>query len=488
MDSMAFLRGRSTQIIVAALVAVVSAIVVSLMVVAGPWAGEAGAAAQHGILIDNNNSDAVRIDEGDSATFDVKLSSAPDGYTVVNLTGSRIEEVLLSHTSLIFTEDPYDALGWNQAQTVTIIGKIDDVDDPLTVFPLTLTASGGGVYNGLENGLEIIIKHVAPVPTATPTPTPAPTATSTPTPTPAPTATSTPTPTPAPTATSTPTPTPAPTATSTPTPTPVPADTTVTTIDPFQTGCTRYKNTRVLYDEHTLRLGLGGDTAKSLDNELSATLTYDRNQVSLAWISADDIMELEANQDYLGKTNILVQSPLRERKTFFGLFTEYYRETCFNMELTISMAPGTLIVNHDMEIKVAGQNERCLDVKAGSISNGQNVQNWSCNDTDAQTWKLVPYDTDGYQIKVKKGDYSHCLDTRGDHTLADLSNSRLDIWDCVGEGHGAKNNQKFYVEGVQGENTFYIYSHTNVGVKDNGNGKKFSQDGSPYTKFELVSR
>ena len=99
----------------------------------------------------------------------------------------------------------------------------------------------------------------------------------------------------------------------------------------------------------------------------------------------------------------------------------------------------TLTVSH-----VTDEATGCLDVSGGQASNGQNVQTWGCNGTDAQKWTLekrTAGDHAGrYRLVSGVGDgASYCLDNRGDFSNSD----RMGIWQCVADSHGAAANQSF---------------------------------------------
>ena len=94
----------------------------------------------------------------------------------------------------------------------------------------------------------------------------------------------------------------------------------------------------------------------------------------------------------------------------------------------------TLEVQH-----VTDDSTACLDIQWGNASNGQDVQTWDCNDTDAQKWTFEKRTSGAYQgsyrLVSKLGNY--CLDNRGDFATSD----RMGIWSCVGDTDGAAANQ-----------------------------------------------
>ena len=83
----------------------------------------------------------------------------------------------------------------------------------------------------------------------------------------------------------------------------------------------------------------------------------------------------------------------------------------------------------------------CLDVSGGKGSDGQSVQTWDCNDTDAQKWRFEQRNEgdyeDSYRLVSLAGDDTYCLDNRGDFETS----NRMGVWSCVGHGHGAAANQ-----------------------------------------------
>lgn len=83
----------------------------------------------------------------------------------------------------------------------------------------------------------------------------------------------------------------------------------------------------------------------------------------------------------------------------------------------------------------------CLDVNGGSTSNGARVQQWDCNNTNAQKWEIV-YAGGGPRFNGQAGNYyfiknvgsGKCLDVIG----ASRSNGAgVTQWDC----HGGTNQR-----------------------------------------------
>ena len=98
----------------------------------------------------------------------------------------------------------------------------------------------------------------------------------------------------------------------------------------------------------------------------------------------------------------------------------------------------TLEIQH-----VTADSTACLDVQWGNASNGQDVQTWDCNDTDAQQWTFEKRTSGTYQgsYRLVSGLGNYCLDNRGDFATSD----RMGIWSCVGDTDGAAANQSVTV-------------------------------------------
>ena len=88
---------------------------------------------------------------------------------------------------------------------------------------------------------------------------------------------------------------------------------------------------------------------------------------------------------------------------------------------------------------VTSDSTACLDVKHGNATDGQDVQTWECNDTNAQQWtfqkRTAGTYVGSYRLVSKLGNY--CLDNRGDFSTSE----RMGIWSCVSDTHGAAANQ-----------------------------------------------
>ena len=131
---------------------------------------------------------------GGTANFTVVLNSQPTANVTIPLTSSNTAEGTIDKSSLTFT-----AANWNVAQTVTVTGVEDLVDDGDIAYNIVTAAatSTDTNYSGV-NATDVAVTNVASTPVPTVAPTPVPTVTPTPVPTVAPTPVPTVTPTPEP--------------------------------------------------------------------------------------------------------------------------------------------------------------------------------------------------------------------------------------------------------------------------------------------------
>ncbi len=81
---------------------------------------------------------SLEVDEGDDASYTVRLATQPTGTVTVAVTGHSGTDLTLDTTSLEFTTST-----WNTAQTVTVTAG-EDADTANDTATLTHTASGGG--------------------------------------------------------------------------------------------------------------------------------------------------------------------------------------------------------------------------------------------------------------------------------------------------------------------------------------------------------
>lgn len=101
----------------------------------------------HGIVV-SPTSGLTTTEDGGTANFSVVLTVAPTADVTINISSSDTTEGTLSAASLTFT-----AANWNVAQTVTITGVDDSVNDGDVVFTI-LTAAASSVdvgYSGLNS-------------------------------------------------------------------------------------------------------------------------------------------------------------------------------------------------------------------------------------------------------------------------------------------------------------------------------------------------
>ena len=102
----------------------------------------------------------------------------------------------------------------------------------------------------------------------------------------------------------------------------------------------------------------------------------------------------------------------------------------------------TVVLENDL-----GSTTGCLDVQWGEAANGQNVQTWACNGTNAQEWTLeqrTSGDKQGsYRLVSGVGDgNTYCLDNRGDFH----DGGRMGIWSCLDNDHRDVANQSFRLD------------------------------------------
>jgi hypothetical protein len=74
----------------------------------------------------------------------------------------------------------------------------------------------------------------------------------------------------------------------------------------------------------------------------------------------------------------------------------------------------------------------CMDVAGGSISNGAQVQEWTCNGSGAQTWQIQALDTTYYKLVNPQS--GKCLDIAGNLTA---DGTKVELWTCNGGSNQA---------------------------------------------------
>jgi hypothetical protein len=99
-----------------------------------------------GITVDPT-SGLVTTEAGGTDTFTVVLTSKPSADVTVGLSSSETAEGTVSPASLTF-----DSTNWNVAQTVTVAGVNDDVDDDDAAYTIVTASavSGDTNYNGVD--------------------------------------------------------------------------------------------------------------------------------------------------------------------------------------------------------------------------------------------------------------------------------------------------------------------------------------------------
>jgi large repetitive protein len=108
-----------------------------------------------GIIVSNISANTTEAGPG-TATFTVRLATAPSSSVTIGLTSNDLTEGTISASSLIFT-----TVNWATDQTVTVTGVNDNVDDGNIAYTIvTAQASGGGAnYNNL-NAADIPVINV----------------------------------------------------------------------------------------------------------------------------------------------------------------------------------------------------------------------------------------------------------------------------------------------------------------------------------------
>jgi hypothetical protein len=98
-------------------------------------------------IVPSAGGDTTTSESGDTASFDVTLSSAPHDFTTVTITTSDSTEGVSNIITLIFHED-----NWNIPQTIVITGQDDNIVDGNISYTIeTSTSSADPTFNGLLN-------------------------------------------------------------------------------------------------------------------------------------------------------------------------------------------------------------------------------------------------------------------------------------------------------------------------------------------------
>ncbi|QNJ24252.1 putative cadherin domain-containing protein [Synechococcus sp. MIT S9220] len=99
----------------------------------------------------DGSGNLLTTEAGSTSTFTVVLDAKPTANVTVSITGADSTEHSLSSSSLTFT-----AANWNTAQTITVTGVDDNLDDGDIITTLTATASNTGGYAGTETATTTI--------------------------------------------------------------------------------------------------------------------------------------------------------------------------------------------------------------------------------------------------------------------------------------------------------------------------------------------
>lgn len=129
----------------------------------------------------------------------------------------------------------------------------------------------------------------------------------------------------------------------------------------------------------------------------------------------------------------------------------------------------------------------CLDVTAANTANGANVQQYTPNGTDAQSW-YISFNTDDSTYVITSALNGKALDVEGWSTE---NGGNLIMWD-----NNNTNNQRWYITGIDDGYCFFINKHSNKAIDvsdwsatDGGNIHQwdyFAQANQQW-KFELIN-
>jgi len=90
-------------------------------------------------------SGLTTTEAGGTATFTIKLNSEPTATVSIGISSSNTAEGTVSPSTVSF-----DSGNWNTAQTVTVTGVNDDVDDNNQAYTIVTAAATGGDYAGFN--------------------------------------------------------------------------------------------------------------------------------------------------------------------------------------------------------------------------------------------------------------------------------------------------------------------------------------------------
>ena len=104
------------------------------------------------IKVDPNTASGTTQENGASAKFDITLNSQPTDSVTVTATSSNTKEGAVSPSTLTFT-----TANWNKAQTVTVTGVDDKIDDGDVSYTVLLSgASSDSNYAKASNTLSLV--------------------------------------------------------------------------------------------------------------------------------------------------------------------------------------------------------------------------------------------------------------------------------------------------------------------------------------------
>jgi hypothetical protein len=127
----------------------------------------------------------------------------------------------------------------------------------------------------------------------------------------------------------------------------------------------------------------------------------------------------------------------------------------------------------------------CVDVSNSDQGNGDNIQEWGCNGTDAQRWRFKNLGSGIYEIRTAVSDF--CMDVDNSGT-ADGTNVRP--YDCNGS-----NAQRWLVQAM-GEGQFQLKPQvstttcldvSNSGTADGTNIQEWTCNGSSAQRFRVLA-
>ncbi len=107
-----------------------------------------------GIAVSAPSPGTQTTEAGGKVTVDVVLQSQPTGNVTIPVSVSNAAEATIDKTQLVFT-----TANWNIAQTITVTGKDDFVDDGDVAYNLVLGVASGGGYDGI-NPADVALSNV----------------------------------------------------------------------------------------------------------------------------------------------------------------------------------------------------------------------------------------------------------------------------------------------------------------------------------------